>query len=101
MRNEILLVVIITNANAHLLVIIVFEFFQTENSTFPRKKRKGKKNCNKTEETKKMERDLDSWCFLVGPGFFGVFGGLVILVSLVWRFRREFCYLGAFFVAAS
>ena len=38
MRNEILLGVIITNADAHLLVIIVFEFFQTENSTFPRKK---------------------------------------------------------------
>ena len=64
-------------------------------------KRKEKKKTQKTEETKKMERDLDSWCSLVGPGFFGVFGGLVILVSLVWRFRREFCYLGAFFVAAS
>ena len=67
-----------------------------------RREKEGKeKIATKTEETKKMERDLDSWRFLVGPGFFGVFGGLVILVSLVWRFRREFCYLGAFFVAAS
>ena len=60
-----------------------------------------KKKTQKTEETKKMERDLNSWCFLVGPGFFRGFGGLVILVNLVWRFRREFGYLGAFFVAAS
>ena len=69
-----------------------------------RREKEGKEKMQqqkKTEETKKMERDLDSWCSLVGPGFFGVFGGLVILVSLVWRFRREFCYLGAFFVAAS
>ena len=67
-----------------------------------RREKEGKEKMQqKTEETKKMERDLDSWRFLVGPGFFGVFGGLVILVSLVWRFRREFCYLGAFFVAAS
>ena len=67
------------------------------------KKGKGRKRKmqQKTEEAKKMERDFDSWCSLVGPGFFGVFGGLVILVSLVWRFRREFCYLGAFFAAAS
>ena len=65
------------------------------------KEGKEKKSNEKAEETKKVERHLDSWRFLVGPGFFGVFGGLVILVSLVWRFRREFCYLGAFFVAAS
>ena len=67
------------------------------------KKGKGgrRRIATKTEETKKMEMDLDGWCFLVGPGFFGVFGGLIILVNLVWRFRREFGYLGAFFVAAS
>ena len=67
-----------------------------------RREKEGKeKIATKTEETKKMERDLNSWCFLVGPGFFRGFGGLVILVNLVWRFRREFGYLGAFFVAAS
>ena len=67
------------------------------------KKGKGRerKIATKTEETKEMERDLDSWCFLVEPDFFGVFWGLVVLVNLVWRFRREFGYFGAFFVAAS
>ena len=67
-----------------------------------RREEEGKEKRNKkTEETKKMERDLDSWCFLVEPDFFGVFWGLVVLVNLVWRFRREFGYFGAFFVAAS
>ena len=45
-----------------------------------------------------MERDLDSSCFLVGLGFFGVFGNLVILmgfcVAALWgAFSMLPCHL--------